>query len=90
MSPQVKAAPSGGIRPPALPALLSPYMTMKEVCDYVRYSLIHINRLVAEGKFPQKFKFGEGGRIAFLRSEVEAWAASKRMPNNSLPNDDDQ
>lgn len=63
-----------------LPA--SPYMTMKEVCAFARFSRTHIYRMEAEGTFPKRIKFGPA-RIVFSRAEVEAWARNRESERAS-------
>lgn len=36
------------------------------------WSRVHVNRLIAAGKFPQKVHIS-AGRVGWLESEIEAW-----------------
>lgn len=50
-------------------------ITRKELLSIVPYSMTHIDRLEADGKFPRRVKLGDGrgGRVAWVRSEINDW-----------------
>ncbi len=50
----------------------------KQIVEIVPYSLFHLSRLEAAGKFPKRIKLGEGGRIAWSLRSVEEWIAERR------------
>ena len=50
----------------------------KQIVEIVPYSLFHLSRLEAAGKFPKRIKLGEGGRIAWSLRAVEEWIAERR------------
>ena len=49
----------------------------KQIVEIVPYSLFHLSRLEAAGKFPKRIKLGDG-RIAWSLREVEAWIAARK------------
>lgn len=51
----------------------------------IPYSVAHIARLEKAGKFPKRIQLGPN-RVAWVRSEVEAWIA-ERMARRTLPSD---
>ena len=48
----------------------------------IDYSRVHLSRLMAAGKFPQKIKLS-GGRIAWLESEIDNWILEKARERSS-------
>ena len=62
------------------------FLSMKEVCMLTGYSRTHIYRMERAGTFPRRRKLGLN-KIAFLRSEYEAWARSRPQPDLQ-PEDD--
>ncbi len=50
----------------------------RQITEIVPYSLFHLSRLEAAGKFPKRIKLGEGGRIAWSLRSVEEWIAERR------------
>ena len=49
-----------------------PILTIKETSDLIGISVSTINRLIKQGKFPQKRKLSTK-RIGFLRYEIDQW-----------------
>lgn len=58
-------------------------ITIKDACRTTSLSRTMVNRLRAEDQFPRAVDLGER-RIAFVRTEVEAWVAAK-IANRSGP-----
>ena len=56
----------------------------KEICTLVPYSLFHLSRLEAAGKFPRRIKIG-AGRIAWSEREVQAWMADRKAEREGEP-----
>ena len=54
-----------------------PFLTIKEVSKLLGISVSTINRLIKQGKFPQKRKLSTK-RIGFLRYEIDKWIDFKR------------
>lgn len=61
-----------------------PMLSIAQCADLLNCSVSHINKHVAEGNFPQpfKFSFGNGGAVRsnavrFFRSEVQDWIDDK-------------
>ncbi len=50
----------------------------KQITEIVPYSLFHLSRLEAAGKFPKRIKLGDGGRIAWSLCEIQAWIAARK------------
>ncbi len=50
----------------------------KEIRQHVPYTIFHLSRLEAAGKFPRRIKVGAGGRIAWSLREVEAWIEQRK------------
>ena len=42
----------------------------------IRYSRVHIYRLIKHGEFPRPVRLGKN-RVAFVESEIEAWLNAK-------------
>lgn len=55
---------------------LSQLMTVKEACEETTLSRTAIFKLRERGEFPKAVSLGEK-RIAFVRSEVIAWAKAR-------------
>ncbi len=53
-----------------------PILTIKETSDLIGISVSTINRLIKQGKFPQKRKLSTK-RIGFLRYEIDQWIEGK-------------
>ena len=53
-----------------------PILTIKETSDLIGISVSTINRLIKQGKFPQKRKISTK-RIGFLRYEIDQWIEGK-------------
>ena len=53
-----------------------PILTIKETSDLIGISVSTINRLIKQGKFPQKRKLSIK-RIGFLRYEIDQWIEGK-------------
>ncbi len=53
-----------------------PILTIKETSDLIGISVSTINRLIKQGKFPQKRKLSTK-RIGFLRYEIYQWIEGK-------------
>ena len=53
-----------------------PILTIKETSDLIGISVSTINRLIKQGKFPQKRKLSKK-RIGFLRYEIDQWIEGK-------------
>ena len=53
-----------------------PILTIKETSDLIGISVSTINRLIKQGKFPQKRKLSTK-RIGFLRYEIDQWIEDK-------------
>ena len=53
-----------------------PILTIKETSDLIGFSVSTINRLIKQGKFPQKRKLSTK-RIGFLRYEIGQWIEGK-------------
>ncbi|MGR3504936.1 MAG: helix-turn-helix transcriptional regulator [Paracoccaceae bacterium] len=51
-------------------------LTKKQVRDKVTYSLTHIDRLEAEGKFPQRIRLGQQ-RVAWCEAEIDDWIKAR-------------
>ncbi len=56
----------------------------KEIVKIVPYSLFHLSRLEAAGKFPRRIKLGNG-RISWSLREVEAWISARKADRDSAP-----
>ena len=52
------------------------WLMSQDIQNYAPYSLVHIRRLEAQGKFPKRIKLGDN-RIAWRRDEVEAWVDAR-------------
>ena len=50
----------------------------RQITELVPYSLFHLSRLEAAGKFPKRIKLGAGGRIAWSLRAVEKWIEERR------------
>ncbi len=53
-----------------------PILTIKETSELIGISVSTINRLIKQGKFPQKRKLSTK-RIGFLRYEIDQWIEGK-------------
>ena len=53
-----------------------PILTIKETSDLIGISVSTINRLIKQGKFPQKRKLSTK-RFGFLRYEIDQWIEGK-------------
>lgn len=51
-------------------------ITMSTLLETVPFSRQHILRLEKRGRFPRRIRLGDN-RVAWLRSEIEAWIASR-------------
>ena len=51
-------------------------LSKKQVKEIVLYSYAHIDRLEAQGLFPQRVRLGEN-RVGWLQSEVYDWLQAK-------------
>ncbi len=49
----------------------------KQITEIVPYTLFHLSRLEAVGKFPKRIRLG-AGRIAWSLREVEEWIAARK------------
>lgn len=54
----------------------TPWLQSKDIQNFAPYSLNHIRRLEAQGKFPKRIRIGEN-RVAWRRDEVEAWVQDR-------------
>lgn len=57
-----------------------PMMLSHEVRQVTTFSQMHIDRLEKRGAFPRRFKISseaKTGRVAWWRSEVEAWLKAR-------------
>lgn len=52
------------------------WVRSSDIQEYAPYSLNHIRRLEAQGKFPKRIRIGEN-RVAWRRDEVEAWVQAR-------------
>ena len=43
----------------------------------IPYSRVHLSRLIDESRFPKPIRLSEGGRIAWLSSDLDAWLNSR-------------
>ena len=52
----------------------------KQITEIVPYSLFHLSRLEAAGKFPKRIKLGDGrgARIAWSLRAVTAWQEERK------------
>lgn len=57
-------------------------MSAHEVTQSVSYSLQHLRRLEADGKFPKRVRLG-ANRIGWVRQEVEDWLAARMLERTS-------
>lgn len=60
-------------------------LTKKEVKDRVCYSFAHIDRLEAEGRFPNRVRLGSM-RVAWVESEIHDWILAKVAERDALHN----
>jgi prophage regulatory protein len=67
----------------------SPLMSVAEVARYTTFSRTQIFKLRAQGLFPRAIPLGEK-RIAFLRSEIEAWLRERIQARDEAIDADDQ
>ncbi|NBU58711.1 MAG: AlpA family phage regulatory protein [Betaproteobacteria bacterium] len=51
-------------------------LTMKRVSELTTYTIQHLYRLIAAGKFPKPVRLGLN-RIGFRRSDIELWLEDK-------------
>lgn len=56
------------------------FYSMKDVCVITGYSRTHIYRMERAGAFPRRRKLGLN-KIGFLKSEVDAWASNRPIPD---------
>lgn len=63
-------------------------ITRKELLLLVPYTITHIYRLEAAGRFPARVQIGQR-RVAWRLSEVLAWLEN-RPPVTTLPTDSDK
>ena len=54
-----------------------PFLTIKEVSNFIGLSVSTINRLVKKGDFPLKVKISPR-RMVFMKKEIEVWIDNKR------------
>lgn len=59
-------------------------LTVDEVADLVRYSRVHIYRLVKGGEFPRQIHVGPH-RVGWLASEVRAWLSERVAIREETP-----
>ena len=59
---------------------LSVFMTMREVCIFIRLSRAQVDRLRRDGKFVDSFELtgAPNGKVGFLRCEILEWVANRR------------
>jgi prophage regulatory protein len=43
----------------------------------IPYSRVHLGRLIEASAFPKPIKLSDGGRIAFLSTELDQWMADR-------------
>lgn len=56
-------------------------LTIKEVCELMRYSRVHLYRLERDGKFIRRVQIG-AGRVGYYQHEFETWMCNRpRGPN---------
>jgi prophage regulatory protein len=60
-------------------------LSKKQLKDYVVYSMQHIARLEAAGKFPKRIKLGVN-RVGWIEQEVLAWL-EERIANRETPSE---
>lgn len=58
--------------------VMEPLLTLDEVADYLRVSVVTVRWLRQEGKFAPAVKIGR--RLAWERSTLVAWVAARREP----------
>jgi prophage regulatory protein len=56
-------------------------LSLKQVCHLTSLSRTGVNKARAGGRFPAAIDL-DGRRIAFVKSEVEAWLAAKVAARN--------
>lgn len=68
--------------------LSGPLLSWRDIELLTTYSRTEIYRRIRRGEFPQPIKLGPSKRskAAFLRSEVEAWLASRPRALKLAPN----
>ena len=54
-----------------------PFMTIKEVSEFLGISVSTINRLVKKGEFPSKRKISPRIKV-FLKYEIEEWIKKRQ------------
>ncbi len=54
----------------------------KELERYIPYSLNHISRLEAAGKFPKRIKLGVN-RVGWLLSEIQDWIEERKQERDA-------
>jgi prophage regulatory protein len=64
---------------PTLPPDEGLWLTKKQVCDLVKFSSSHIDRLEVAGRFPKRIKIGDNwrSRVMWLRQDVIVWMRAK-------------
>lgn len=51
-------------------------LSKKEVCFRTSYSRAHLDRLEADGRFPQRVRLGQA-RVAWVEEEVDEWISAR-------------
>ena len=54
-----------------------PFLTIKEVSEFLGISVSTINRLIKNRKFPPKRKISPG-RIVFMKYQIQEWIDKRR------------
>lgn len=58
-------------------------ISKKQLKDYVVYSMQHIARLEADGRFPKRVKLGRN-RVGWIEQEVMTWL-EERIAERDIP-----
>jgi prophage regulatory protein len=57
-------------------------LTIKEVCEILRYSRVHIYRLERAGKFISRVQIG-AGRVGYYEHEFDVWLKNRQRGLNA-------